>query len=176
MYNDLRANGVDLIMVTVIVEDQGPGTLPCATGEMEECGGPRGMNTATVCVNVTNINTEAPVCIARGYKCITEHNDPAGGFLYDLSSFNCMDGDGTFPSRFLFTVEEGSVDHALFQIKNNSQLCLADGVLPTLDREADDEYNVVVVVSDRGYPMGAPLTSVITVRLVYLQGNFASKE
>ena len=68
------------------------------------------------------------------------------------------------------------MDHTLFQIKNNNQLCLADGVLPTLDRETDDEYNVVVVVSDRGYPVGDPLTSFITVRHIYVQGSLLNEE
>ena len=168
VYNDLQGKGIQLIMVTVTVQDQGPDTLPCIAGGEMECGGfSPGSNTAAVCINVSNTNTEPPVCTAQGYKCILEHSDPDRGFLYDLSSFNCMDGDGTFPSGFLFTVEEGPVDHTLFQIKNNNQLCLANGVLPTLDRETDDEYNVVVVVSDRGYPVGDPLTSFITVRHIY---------
>ena len=168
VYNDVVGDGIDQITITVSVRDQGPNTLPCATGEVAQCGGfTPGMNTATVCINVTNTNTYIPECTTPGYKCILEHNDPDGGFLYDLSSFNCMDNDGTFPSGLLYTIEQGSVDYTLFQIKDNSQLCLADGVLQTLDRESDDEYNVHVVVSDRGYPMGPPLTSGITVRNLY---------
>lgn len=170
VYNDVVVDGgIDMITVNVSVRDRGPNTLPCATGEVAQCGGFNpGMNTAMVCVNVTNTNTYTPVCTTPGYKCIMEHNDPDAGFLYDLSSFNCMDDDGTFPSGLLYTIEQGSVDHSLFQIKNNNQLCLADGVLQTLDRESDDEYNVHVVVSDRGYPLGPPLTSGITVRNLYM--------
>ena len=168
VYNDVMGRKIDDITITVSVQDQGASTLPCATGEVAQCGGfSPGMNTATVCINVTNTNTYIPECITPQYKCILEHNDPAGGFLYDVSSFNCTDNDGTFPSELLYTIEEGSVDYALFQIKDNSQLCLADGVLQTLDRESDDEYHVHVVVSDRGYPMGPPLTSGITVRNLY---------
>lgn len=167
VFNDLVAAGVQQIMVTVAVQDAGPLTLPCVAGGVMQCGGfSPGMNSAAVCVIVNNTNTEPPVCTTDGYKCIAEHNDPDAGFLFDLSSFNCMDDDGTFPSSgFLYTIEQGQVDHSLFQIKTNSQLCLANGVLPTLDREMDDEINVVVGVSDRGYPVGDPLTSFITVSL-----------
>ena len=166
VYNDLVANGIQQIMVSVAVRDGGPDTLPCIAGGEMECGGfSPGMNTAAVCVIVNNTNTNPPVCTTDGYRCIAEHDDPAAVFLFNLADFNCMDDDGTFPSGFLFTVEQGQVDHSLFQIMTDSQLWLADGVLPTLDRETDDEINVVVGVSDRGYPMGDPLTSFITVSL-----------
>ena len=122
---------------------------------VEDNGEPAFTSTATVLLNLLDINDQQPVFQDSSYSFATLENEPAGT---QLGSVFATDQDDTPFDQVQYSLR-ASQDSKDFTIDGSS------GRLSTktsLDREYKDRYTVYVVAGNPGYPR---LTSVVPVTI-----------
>ena len=147
--------------IEVTVSDNGPFPTDCDDGNSPKSA------TATIVVELDNINDNIPICIDNYYVCIDEQTPLA--LNIPLSVFGCQDADemrDLAPGTSMLTYEIADlVDKQHFAVDNtNEAIVLAPSAHTLMDRETDDEHRFVLTVGDSGYPNAVPvLTTTITV-------------
>ena len=144
---------------------------PSVSVVIEACdaGKPPLSSVATVQVQLTDVNDNAPTFHQSEYRAAVSEDQLPGATILTLEA---VDGDlSQENSGFDFAIASGNVGNA-FQIESSVRFIEGHGfqtvgtliLAERLDFEATSRYNLTIVVSDRGVPQrSSSVPAVITV-------------
>uniref|UniRef100_A0A8C8IWS8 Protocadherin-16 n=1 Tax=Oncorhynchus tshawytscha TaxID=74940 RepID=A0A8C8IWS8_ONCTS len=159
------SNGTLFITQQAEFDSENPSILVVI--ESRDMGAPALSSTATVQVQVTDVNDNAPVFHQSEYRATVSEDGLPGATILTLEA---ADGDTSRDNcGFDFTIASGNAGNA-FQIESTVRFLEGRGFQTVgslvltgegLDFEAVSSYNLTVVVSDRGVPQRSSAVSAL---------------
>uniref|UniRef100_A0A8K9ULG1 Protocadherin-16 n=1 Tax=Oncorhynchus mykiss TaxID=8022 RepID=A0A8K9ULG1_ONCMY len=159
------SNGTLFITQQAEFDSENPSILVVI--ESRDMGTPALSSTATVQVQVTDVNDNAPVFHQSEYRATVSEDGLPGATILTLEA---ADGDTSRDNcGFDFTIASGNAGNA-FQIESSVRFLEGQGFQTVgslvltgegLDFEAVSSYNLTVVVSDRGVPQRSSAVSAL---------------
>uniref|UniRef100_A0A673ZTN7 Protocadherin-16 n=1 Tax=Salmo trutta TaxID=8032 RepID=A0A673ZTN7_SALTR len=159
------SNGTLFITQQAEFDSENPSILVVI--ESRDMGTPALSSTATVQVQVTDVNDNAPVFHQSEYRATVSEDGLPGATILTLEA---ADGDASRDNcGFDFTIASGNAGNA-FQIESSVRFLEGRGFQTVgslvltgegLDFEAVSSYNLTVVVSDRGVPQRSSAVSAL---------------
>ncbi|GFR91006.1 protocadherin-9 [Elysia marginata] len=136
----------DTYMVTVLVRDHGHPPMSA---------------TATLRINVLDVNDNAPQFAQGSYNLSISENNPIGTYIGRMTAFDDDAGDN---SHIDYSILHQPGEPQKFRIQANGFLT----AVSSLDHESVSVYNIMIQATDRGTP---PLTSQVPVEIRVIDVN-----